>query len=51
MADSHNTQYCNLQESAQAQQELDNDQETMETSEEEEDTTTSNKVYVHQVFY
>ena len=45
MADFHNTQYCNLQESAQAQQELDNDQETMETSEEEEDTTTSNKVY------
>ena len=45
MADSHNIQYCNLQESAQAQQELDNDQETMVTSQEEEVTTTSNKVY------
>ncbi|EDL29212.1 mCG10359 [Mus musculus] len=45
MDDSHNTQYCNLQESAQSQQESDNDQATMDTSEEEEDTTTSNKVY------
>lgn len=45
MADFHNTQYCNLQEIAQAQQELDNDQAAMEISEEEEDTTTSNEVY------
>lgn len=45
MADFHNTQNCNLQEIVQAQQELDNDQEAMEISEMEEDTTTSNEVY------
>ena len=44
MADSHNSQYYNLQESAQAQQEFDNVQDNMEMAEEEEYTTTSNMV-------
>lgn len=44
MADSHNSQYCNYQESAQAQQEFDNAQSNMEAAEEEKYTTSSNEV-------
>lgn len=44
MADSHNSQYDNFQESAEAQPEFDNAQANMEIAEEVEHTTTSNEV-------
>lgn len=45
MAEPHNTQSCNLQDSAQAHQQLDHAQAIMAEGEEEETTSTSNKVY------
>lgn len=41
----HSTQCCNVQDSGQAQQELDSAQAPMAEGDEEETTTTSNKVF------
>lgn len=45
MDDAHNIQYSNLQDNAQAEQELDNAQATMAAAEEEEATSTSKAEY------
>lgn len=45
MAEAHNTQCCNLQDSGQAQEELEKAQATMAEGDEEETTTTSDKVF------
>nr|XP_034341953.1 melanoma-associated antigen 10-like [Arvicanthis niloticus] len=45
MAEPHNTQCCNLQDSGQAQQELANAQATTAEGDEEETSTTSHQVY------